>query len=588
MKAEAKSLKFLTMEGEVIIPFFQRSYVWTEENWQDLLDELSNEEKSQNFLGAIILKQLPSLTGKSKQLEVIDGQQRLTTLSILLKALLDSFPDEIKENFKNNVLEILKYKRDYTVKESEIRIKHSHVDKDAYEKVINGSLGNNDINDINENSHRILQCYKYFIEKLSSNNYDKTKLLNKLLDTENKMLVVIDLDEKDDEQSIFDTLNTAGVRLTIAEIVKNSLFKRAIELSNKEIALELYNETWQNTFLKDKDTLDYWSTERTTGRLKRDNIEILLHCVGVIKGFYDPDKHSLTELSKLYKKQINNINSIDDLKDFIKEIIDYANIYKEKIVNFDKSYLFSFNNDFIRLLHILDELEISTFHPFIIYLFKNKEEENRNLIFKKLEKFIVLNMLTKKENTKNYNKLCKQFINNNDLIDQKLNEFSWNDIIESLHKINNKNASLILFWIELYRRIRDNKYDIKELKYNYSLEHIMPQNWEENWSFDNVPHPDRNLTFEQQQKDRNEKIYWLGNMTLLKSSLNSSLSNQSYEKKIIGEGRKKGMKDYASLSITRDDIITPFENGDKIWNENKIIERTNKLANEIKEIWFNS
>lgn len=364
MKADAKSLKFLTMEGEVIIPFFQRSYVWTEENWQDLLDELSNEEKSQNFLGAIILKQLPSVTGKSKQLEVIDGQQRLTTLSILLKALLDSFPDEIKENFKNNVLDILKYKKDYTVKESEIRIKHSHIDKDAYENVINGSLH---INDINENSHRILQCYKYFIEKLS-NNYDKTKLLNKLLDTENKMLVVIDLDEKDDEQSIFDTLNTAGVRLTIAEIVKNSLFKRAIELSNKEIALKLYNETWQNTFLKDKVTLDYWSTERTTGRLKRDNIEILLHCIGVIKGFYDPDKHSLTELSKLYKKQINNINSINDLKDFIKEIIDYANIYKEKIVNFDKSYLFSFNNDFIRLLHILDELEISTFHPLIIYL----------------------------------------------------------------------------------------------------------------------------------------------------------------------------------------------------------------------------
>lgn len=196
-------------------------------------------------------------------------------------------------------------------------------------------------------------------------------------------------------------------------------------------------------------------------------------------------------------------------------------------------------------------------------------------------------MLTKKENTKNYNKLCKQFINNNDLLNQKLKEFSWNDIIESLHKINNKYASLILFWIELYRKIKDNKYDIKELKYNYSLEHIMPQNWEENWGFDNVPHPDRNLTSEQQQNDRNEKIYWLGNMTLLKSNLNSSLSNQSYEKKIIGEGRKKGMKDYASLSLTRDDIITPFEKGDKIWNENKIIERTNKLADEIKEIWFN-
>lgn len=584
MEAKAKGLKFLTMEGKVKIPFFQRTYVWSEDNWEELLDELLKEDKN-NFLGAIILKQLPTASGEPKQLEVIDGQQRLTTLSILLKAIYDSLSDEKRKNSESAIMDILKYKSDVTSQDYKVRIEHSYVDSRVYEKVINGTVN---IDEINEKSPLILRCYKYFLEKLKELDEGRiTKLLNKIVDTENKMLVVIDLAKNDDEQSIFDTLNTAGVKLTIAEIVKNAIYKRAIELRNKEEAIKLYKETWEETFLKDEDTLKYWEAEKVTGRLKRDNIEILLHCIGIIKGFYDPDKHTLFELSKLYKEQLKNINSIDKLKEFINEIIEYAKIYREKILTLDKSDLLSFDDYIIRLFHILNELEISTFHPFIIFVFKKYQNDESKIkeILGKLEKFIIRNMLAKVESVKNYNKLCKKFIEDISNLDKSLNEILWTKVAEGLRNISNRDASLLLFWIELSRRKKDNKYDEKELKYDYTLEHIMPKKWEEHWNFNQVPHPNSELTAEEQKQDRIKKIYWLGNMTLLKSRLNAALQNEIFSKKMEGEGRKKGLRQYATLSITKNDIVEPYDNGDKVWDEKHIEDRTKKLEDEIKNIW---
>jgi hypothetical protein len=194
-------------------------------------------------------------------------------------------------------------------------------------------------------------------------------------------------------------------------------------------------------------------------------------------------------------------------------------------------------------------------------------------------------MIAQKE-TKNYNKDCKAFIKNPDAILDKT-ETTDEEISNGIRKISNKSAALLLFWVEIYRRSRNNKYDIKELKYTYSLEHIMPQKWEEYWK--NIPqkkNPDGStMTEEEAKSDRTNKIYWIGNMTLLTSSLNSALRNYVFEKKMNGEGRKKGIKAYATLSITKDDIVEPYDKGDKNWDEEKIIKRTNNLEKEIMEIW---
>jgi len=74
-------------------------------------------------------------------------------------------------------------------------------------------------------------------------------------------------------------------------------------------------------------------------------------------------------------------------------------------------------------------------------------------------------------------------------------------------------------------------------------------------------------------------------MTLLTSRLNSALRNYDFKRKVNGEGRKKGMRHYAELFITKHDIIDPFDKGDQLWNETKIEERTQRLKEEFMEIW---
>jgi len=186
MESKEQSLRFLTLEGKIIIPFFQRTYVWNEENWEELFEELSNNGEKTKFLGAIILKQLQTNTGEPKKLEVIDGQQRLTTISILIKTLFDNLQEDDKKQIENDIKQILFFKRDAFGKE-EIRIDHSNVDKVAFESVLNGVS----IENINEKSHRILKCYKYFFEKINSieRQEDRNQLIKNLLnsDFEKKM-----------------------------------------------------------------------------------------------------------------------------------------------------------------------------------------------------------------------------------------------------------------------------------------------------------------------------------------------------------------------------------------------------------------
>ena len=135
MEALARSFSFISNESIVKIPFFQRGYVWTKENWEDLLSELLNLHKN-HFFGSIILKQQRVSTGEPKEVLVIDGQQRLTTLSIFIKALYDSFSDELKDNTRDVIRQHLFFKRNRTDKNFNVKIQHSYADANSYNHII--------------------------------------------------------------------------------------------------------------------------------------------------------------------------------------------------------------------------------------------------------------------------------------------------------------------------------------------------------------------------------------------------------------------------------------------------------------------
>jgi len=95
MKAEAKSLRFLGEGKRLTIPFFQRHYVWNEDNWDELLCTFENVD-TVPFLGSLILKQAEHCSFANEAI-IIDGQQRLTTITILAKAIYDCLPEENKK-----------------------------------------------------------------------------------------------------------------------------------------------------------------------------------------------------------------------------------------------------------------------------------------------------------------------------------------------------------------------------------------------------------------------------------------------------------------------------------------------------------
>lgn len=603
MKAESKSLSFLKDVQTFEVPFFQRAYVWKKDNWEDLFNDLMRVNQG-HFLGSLILKPLESVGvfNPNTRVSVIDGQQRLTTLSILIKAIYDYFDDTTKKNVLDAVKEKLFFKKDETSSRFFIKLKHSQVDKTDYNKVI-GSIENETISSIDpqelenvdydddNSAHKIIGCYKYFRERLDENDLPSVKaLFNCLVSPKNKMLVVIELDENDKEQQIFDTINSAGVRLTSTDIVKNALFQKILDYEkNEEEVVSFYESTWNKVFSVDEDALSYWSKKKSIGRMMRDNSEILLQSVAIIEKIFDPSQDTLNDIPDLYKKHIENM-SLSEVKTFIHTIIDYAKIYQDKIPDLTKTTQYGFDNGVMRVTQILETLGFSTFNPYILYLFKRYSNDDETLLLRlgELEKFIMRRLIAG-ESSKNYNKNCVDFIQDEGRAGAMANLITPERILSGLSKMKNRDATLILFWIELKRRYDSQKFDVKTLEYDYTLEHIMPQKWEEYWTEEPVVDVDGHRVNDAKEAKRHriQMIYSIGNMTLLSGKLNTSIRNREFRVKIDGTSKRKGIRAYASLSITSQDIIADVFDKNRSWNEKEIYERQEKLFGEIEQIWGN-
>lgn len=568
MEARENDFGFMEQEHLIKIPFFQRAYVWEKDQWEQLFEDLrdSYETRREHFLGSIVLKQILSNAGEGSIRSLIDGQQRLTTFSILVKSLYDKLDSDDRQDY-------VKYLFKSPTKEKKPKIQHSKLDKESFDEV----LGAMDISSIDPSKKdRIVECYRYFSGKIEELEEYK-KFLNFIL--KSKLWVTINLSEGEDEQKIFDSINTAGLKLTATDIIKNAIFAKAIDL-NFDYE-NFYVKYWELVF-ESKGNREFWEKEVSTGRLKRVQSEILLYAFAIIEGFFDYNRDTLENLSDIYKKQIKDFNA-EQLENFLKKIKEYAVIYKG-FPNITNEIPLSFGNREQRLFHILRITDTNTIVPLILALklkIQNKVEILHSC-FDLLETFIIMRWICS-ESTKAYNKIFADIAQNLDeknpveFLKKKLNFVFQKENIEKYlvsrdedNLLENKKATLILFWIELYRRYKNNKkQDIIELSYNFTLEHLMPQSWEENWK--NVVKDELNAK---------ELIYQIGNMTLLKGGLNSAIKNASWKIKLEGDGsRKNCIKACGDLLITKE----LFEK--KEWNEDSIKERTKQLIQDFFRIW---
>ena len=556
MKADEGSFGFMREENNIEIPFFQRPYVWNKVQWEQLFNDLLNSFREQrlHFLGSIILKQLPSSMGEGSRRSLIDGQQRLTTFSILVKSIYDLLEEDRLVDYVGFLYaEPTKYKNP--------KIKHSHINRSSFEAI-------KDYSEVCESEcdDKLFACYKYFSEKLKESglkNNEIINFLNYIVRTE--LWVVINLNGNEDEQKIFDSINSAGLILSSMDIIKNAIFDRLIKSSemSEEKANEIYNEYWKSIFEGSNERLKFWEEKAS----RRYRSEILLYAYALIKGFFNIEKHTQDGLSMLYKEYIKD-KSQDDVLDIIKEINRYANLFYE-LPWADKGETFKFSDSEKRLLHIMSISEYNIFIPVVLKL-RSLELDKKELdeCYAMLENFIIRHWLCKKV-TNSINKVIGRNlknINGKDSMQKFIASFEVTgdeEIKEAMFNIDNKRASLVLFWIELYN-CRSEKNDISELQYTYTLEHLMPQTWQENWS--NVGKND---------EIAKGLIYQIGNMTLLKSKLNTAIQNNNWDKK------REEIQKHAMLKITQE--VTK----NRAWNKNKIEERSEKIFNDFLKIWQN-
>lgn len=607
MKAEAKSLRFLGESNKLSVPFFQRHYVWTKDNWEELLNSLEGTDVTP-FLGSLILKELSGL-----EFSIIDGQQRLTTVTILAKAIFDSLPEANKKpdsGVRTGIQSFLFYRVNEAddFEDSLVKIEHSRIDNQDYSKVIKAGILNEesiDLDTINEHSSNILLCYKFYREKFDEYTPDRLKkLFNLIFDRNRKVIIVIELGRDDvNEQTIFDTINRAGVRLSAADIIKNNLFKQLLDKCNnnetlREQVVTTYKDCWDDVFARNQTICDIWDEERIFGNVKHSNLEFLLYCIACIKWGEDCDM--FPKLESVYNRETENMSYADllalvtEIKAYANIFMDYILIFKEEVDSESTNRYFKYNNHVDRLMLILLKFKIQMFYPYVIKrLYEvNRDTSDEDLIkdFAKLESFVVRRKLSTK-GTHDYTSKCYSIIKDgiDSLVESDLANADAGitdlDIKRYLADTKDDTAKMVLFCIELYRR-RADAMDVNVLEYKYTLEHIMPKKWETHWS--TVPIVDGDIVLDMQLEEskqyRKQTIESIGNKTLLTCNLNSSIRNAGYGKKISGDGYKKpGYKSHTMLLLTKE-LVSLYEL-DANWDENSIAKRADKLFAEFLVLW---
>ena len=228
MNAKERSFAFMNAASYYDIPFFQRAYVWDEENWSELLNNFLDNTDS-HFLGSIILKQEQTSSGEHSRYMVIDGQQRLTTLSILLRACYDrlmedpdKYSQKVVEGFAKDMESLLFIQASKFSENTDVKISHSKLDNPSYQDVINGKYSDYQFKEKEDrfkpsNMGKIVRCYLYFRDELHSRADKDIETIWNLLTTDtSKFLVNIDLGANENEQKIFDTVIPRNVRLAEA------------------------------------------------------------------------------------------------------------------------------------------------------------------------------------------------------------------------------------------------------------------------------------------------------------------------------------------------------------------------------------
>lgn len=545
MKAEEGNvLKIFKADVQFIVPLYQRMYSWKEEQckrlWNDLVF-LEKHNKNAHFIGSIVsVIESASISGTSKCM-VIDGQQRLTTLTILLIALRDYL------NLKGITNSITRkfLKNDTDIVEDQYKLILTYNDKDALEKLIeNAPLDS-------VNNSRIVDAYKYFSKQINSSDLSyeeidraiaKLQIVNILLDP-----------SADDPQSIFESLNSTGMDLSQSDLIRNYIL---MGLNNIE-QTDLYRNIWLPT----EKLFNYDKQSELMDGFFRDYVTMKISRI--------PKEGNVYEEFKKYHQGLNTSN-----QELCADIYNYAKCYTNIV--FSKANDVELNDIFfdIRLLR----MEVA--YPFLMYVY-NSYENNKitreefikilrlteSYVFRRAICEIPTNSLNKtfavmknKINANDYvNSICANYV----LLDSykefpKDDEFSQRFIEKDIYHMRIRQYILS----KLERFDNKEKLDLGA----FTIEHVMPEN-------ENLRYGWKEALGDNWQAIHTQYLHTIGNLTL--TAYNSEMSDRSFFEKLNMKG---GFNDTGLR-------LNSYIRKQTEWNADKIKERAKILSNNALKIW---
>ncbi len=542
-------LKFLKTANSLVIPVYQRDYAWKTENCKKLWDDLNEvflDKRPNHFLGTLVTIN----NGLGKYL-VIDGQQRLTTITLFVLGLIHHL--EKKEEKSEAEQQLQKVLKSFIIDdeslslESRIKLKPNKTDNYYFQEVFQKNI-------TKDPESNIIQNYQFFRNIFEENHLDFPKIFEGL---QKLNIVSIDLVAgQDDPQLIFESLNSTGVDLTDGDLIRNYIL---MDL-DPQIQEKLY--------------LQYWvKIEHAVANVAEFVRNFLMFKL----------QKNVTQTKRAVYNEFKNYSEDKFEKDsqkILETLIEYANIY---------SYLVRMNNHPDNIidqnLQRIYDLEFTVAHPFLFEVFDLHRQGIlssetvakvvhliESYAFRKIlvynstqglnKFFLTLGKEIKKLEPDNWQEKffdIASFIIKSKGGSQKFptdEEFVETLQSKEIYKLRSKNRDFLLKSLENYNS--SYKVDISDL----TIEHIMPQTLDSRW---------KESLGEDWQNIHTNYLHTLGNLTL--TANNSKLSNNDFETKKEIDLHTSKLKLNYQLSDVDD------------WNEKTILNRSKKLAEEALEIW---
>lgn len=560
-------------ERRYIVPLYQRSYVWTrEDQWEPLWEDIERQAEAcleaenhvprrSHFLGAVVFN-VVRIVGKSvARSEVIDGQQRLTTLQLFLAALRD-FALNMKSAHATKLLRLTVNEDEKPGSEGSFKVWPTNADRNAFRTVLSsgslaGVLAAFNCTRIDE-LPRIAGAYAYFFSVIQ----EFVELSGKSGDGEAKdqrifgimqalrtalQFVVIELEDGDDPQVIFETLNARGQPLLPSDLVRNLIFMQVAGDLSLSVD-DLYERYWRPfddlRLPKVEEGEDrFWHLMERQGRLTRPRIDLFMFHYLVMKTERDI---SIGHLFREFRDWRNG--QPQPVESFLADLKAYSNTFASIIAPSGSDRVAQFSRR-------VKSLDTSTIYPLLMYILAMPQDlltmEARNQILSDLESWLVRRMVCQ-STTKNYNKFFVQLLGKvkaatdigvlpsvvrTELLRSTDVTLNWPDDEELMRgwltrpiyvKSRPDRSAMILGAIE--ERIRTTKNEAITLPTTLTVEHLLPQKGK----LEDYPYI---ATMPVEQGESSERcrlriVNTMGNLTLLTRELNAAVSNGPFGKKV--------------------------------------------------------